>query len=91
MQTFNCFLKTIYFISTWLMIKGNLNFYSKIVDIKGNFNFNSNLVDNIYDCNRNTFYYQISREKFEPESGFKPRTSGIGLRSDNLNFPRHKL
>ena len=44
------------------------------------------------------YNYKISREKFEPEPGFEPRTSGFlvlvqifVLRSYNVNFPRHKL
>ena len=36
-------------------------------------------------------YYKIWREKFEPEPGFEPRTSGFLLRFYNVNFPRHKL
>jgi hypothetical protein len=45
--------------------------------------------------------YKISREKFEPEPGFEPRTSRFLARHQkwhpsqegdlNVNFPRHKL
>ena len=33
--------------------------------------------DKLIICSFGNLHYQISREKFEPERGFEPRTSGL--------------
>ena len=53
-------------------------------------------------CALGNLHYRISREKFEPEPGFEPQTSGflawrsttsaiLVLMPAHVNFPRHKL